>query len=302
MPYFEPTSSERRGMLILGIAVLLVLLVAFISLWRRGGNRAESDGTDSTYAGHARPQRKSPYYAVPERQAEAFPFDPNTADSTTLLRLGFAPFQVRGMYKYRAMGGRYHEPADVQRVPGMTNELWERLAPYIRIDRKFQYVTPPSAKGRAQHVDIHEELVAHRDTVRYPMKLTEGLVIDLNESDTSALKKVPGIGSYYARQIVRYREQLGGFVSLAQLQEIEGMPEDVERWFRLGDSPIRRIDVNHATKNQLVRHPYLRVYRARAIWDKLHNTGPLQGIDDLRSLPDFTDSDIERLRPYLEFK
>ena len=305
MPYFEPTSSERRGLIVLGIALLLILFVGTIVYLRRdrvSDDAVMGEGGTMMTADKRRANRSSRYYAVPEREVETFPFDPNTADSTTLLRLGFAPFQVRGMYKYRAMGGRYHEPADVQRIPGMTNELWERLAPYIRIDKKFQYVTPPSPKGRTQHIDIHEELEAHRDTVRYPVKLTEGIVIDLNEADTSALKKVPGIGSYYARQIVRYRELLGGYVSLEQLQEIEGMPEDVERWFRLGDSPIRRLDVNHATKNQLVRHPYLRVYRARAIWDRRHNQGPLQSIDDLRSLPDFTDSDIERLRPYLEFK
>ena len=102
---------------------------------------------------------------------------------------------------------------------------------------------------------------------------------------------------------MRYREQLGGYVSLAQLQEIEGMPEGVEQWLSLGEpAAIRRIDVNHASKNQLVRHPYLRVYRARDIWDYRHNVGPLQSIDDLRRLPNFTDDDIRRLEPYLEFK
>lgn len=297
MAYFEPTSSERRGLIVLCTALLLALAVGcYVYIYRDG--EAETSETKT-----GRVVRQHRYYAQPVRQVETFDFDPNEADSTALLRLGFAPFQVRGIYKYRAMGGRYHEPSDVKRIPGMTNELWERLQPHIRIDRRYQYVeVEPPSYARHPQVDVHEELTTQRDTVRYPVKLSEGSAVSLNEADTTTLKKVPGIGSYYARRIVDYRNRLGGFVSLDQLQEIEGMPEDVERWFTLSADSIRRIRVNEATKNQLVRHPYLRVYRARAIWDYRHNVGPLHSLDDLRRLPDFTEDDIRRLAPYLSFE
>ena len=298
MSYFQTTSSERRGVVILGIALLLVLIVALVGRWLWPGGSGETK--DALRRSVASPR----YFATEERKMETFDFDPNEADSTVLLRLGFAPFQVRGIYKYRAKGGRYHEPADVQRIPGMTNEMWERLGPHVRIAHRYRKVTPPvRTQDGEPRVDVYEQLTTQRDTVRYPVKLTAGEVVSLNEADTAALKKIPGIGSYYARQIVRYREQLGGYVSLAQLQEIEGMPEGVEQWLSLGEpAAIRRIDVNHASKNQLVRHPYLRVYRARDIWDYRHNVGPLQSIDDLSRLPNFTDDDIRRLEPYLEFK
>ncbi len=296
MVYFEPTSSERRGLVVLCLAVLLVLVVVLVFWHREEPVSVEKKDRQERIIRRQRP------YSVAERKVESFVFDPNTADSTALLRLGFAPYQVRGIYKYRAMGGRYHEPDDVKRIPGMTNELWDRLAPFVRIDRKFQYVEVESPiRTSSPKVDVHEELATHRDTVRYPIKLTEGNVVSLNQADTSALKKVPGIGSYYARQIVEYRNKLGGFVSLDQLQEIAGMPKDVERWFSLTTDSVQRIRVNHATKNQLVRHPYLRVYRARAIWDYRHNIGPLRSIDDLRRLPDFTEDDLRRLEPYLSF-
>ena len=302
MSYFEPTSSERRGLVVLGVALLLALGVALVVNW--GSDTNPTGGATLRSRGMEVTRKKPRYFAVDERTVETFDFDPNEADSTTLLRLGFAPYQVRGIYKYRAMGGRYHEVADVQRIPGMTNELWDRLAPHVRIAHKYQYVEPqPCSRVQRAQVDIFKELVQNRDTVRYPVKLETGQLVALNEADTSALKKVPGIGSYYARQIVRYREALGGYVSLEQLQEIEGMPEGVEQWLTLETSTQpRRIDVNHATKNQLLRHPYVRVYRARAIWDHVHNSGPLRSIDDLRQLPDFTEADIRRLTPYLEFK
>lgn len=299
MAFFEPSSSERRGLIVLVAALILVLVVVVVTYMGRSGDEPR----ESLVVKRKAEVRTNRYYAVEERRFETFDFDPNTADSTTLLRLGFPPFMVRGVYKYRAKGGRYHEPADVQRIPGMTNELWERLAPHIRIDHKFQYVTPaPRSYEQKPRTEVEEQPLVPRDTVRYPVKLNEGTVVALNQADTSMLKKIPGIGSYYARQIVRYRERLGGYVSSSQLQEIEGMPEDIDQWVSIDSSSVRKIDVNHATKTQLVRHPYLRVYRARSIWDHRHNKGPLQSIDDLRQLPDFSEADIERLRPYLEFK
>ena len=297
MPYFEPSSSERRGVVVLGLALLLIIAVGLVVFLR--GEKSETPRGDEGRATGLRTEARrpsTPYYAVPERKVETFPFDPNEADSTTLLRLGLPPFMVRNIYKYRARGGRYHEPRDLRHTYGMTNELWDRLAPYIRIGHKYQYVEPEPRPTPAAPSES-----ASPDTLRRQTKLAQGQSLSLNEADTTALKQVPGIGSYFARQIVRYREQLGGYVSLAQLQEIEGMPEGVEPYLRVDASQVRHIDVNHASKNQLVRHPYLRVYRARSIWDHVHNVGPLRGIDDLRSLPDFTDDDVRRLAPYLEF-
>ncbi len=298
MAFFESTSSERRGLIILSVALLLMLAVGMLHYaFFRSDGREGSDGKDGIEGRQGSPR----YYAVPERKVETFDFDPNEADSTTLLRLGFSPAQVRGIYRYRAMGGRYHEPADVQHIPGMTNELWDRLSSHIRIGRKYQYVKPmPYRHDAGQTTEVAESY--NRDTLRFPLKLREGQTISLNDADTTLLKKIPGIGSYFSRRIVYYRKQLGGFSSARQLLEIEGIPVDVVRWVSVDTSQVQKIDVNHATKSELVRHPYLHVYRADDIWQYRHNFGPLRSIDDLRQLPNFTAEDIERLRPYLEFK
>ena len=47
----------------------------------------------------------SAYYAQPQHPAERFAFDPNTADSTQLLRLGLPSWMVHHIYRYRASGG-----------------------------------------------------------------------------------------------------------------------------------------------------------------------------------------------------
>ena len=132
------------------------------------------------------------------------------------------------------------------------------------------------------------------------MKLKPTEHIELNSADTSQLQRVPGIGSYFARQVTRYRERLGGFSNVHQLLEIEDFPESALSYFTIVDQP-HKLKVNQLTLNELKRHPYMNYYRARAIMDYRRLRGPLKSLDDLRLLPEFTAKDLERLKPYVEF-
>jgi len=61
-------------------------------------------------------------------------------------------------------------------------------------------------------------------------KYASGTVVSLNEADTSQLKRVPGIGSGLAKMIVAYRDKLGGFTHLEQLQEIPHVDTCLNKW------------------------------------------------------------------------
>ena len=233
------------------------------------------------------------YYDTGGRRAELFPFDPNTADSTQLLRLGLAPWQVRNIYKYRAAGGIYRQPRDFARLYGLTAGQYRRLEPYIRISDDYRPAAEAyPAEPRPAYV---------RDTTRYPLKLKPGQHVALNTADTALLKRVPGIGSGFARAIVRYRERLGGFYSTAQLMEIGNFPQSALPYFTADPSLCRKLNVNRLNLSQLRRHPYIGFYQAKTIIDHRRLHGPLRSLDDLRLYKDFPPETIERLRHYIEF-
>lgn len=52
---------------------------------------------------------------------------------------------------------------------------------------------------------------------------SDNALIDLNRAETSELEMLPGIGEVLAERIIRYREQCGGFTSVDQLTEVEGI-------------------------------------------------------------------------------
>ena len=229
-------------------------------------------------------------YDVARPKAERFPFDPNTADSTQLLRLGLEPWQVRNIYKYRAAGGIFRKKEDFARVYGLTQKMYRELEPYIRISADYQ---PASLL-------VKEEKQEH-DTLLFPQKIAEGETVDLAVADTSELKTVPGIGSYFARKIVDYRERLGGYVSVEQLDEIDGFPLQAKKYLRLGEMEVRKLNLNTLSLSELRRHPYLNYYQARTIVEYRRKKGALKSLDDLRLSRDFPPEARQRLLPYVEF-
>ena len=296
-PLFYLQRSDRRAVL----AALAVLAVAagIAVCAGQGGTTAANGGGDTTalaansHAGGGKGARTTTYYDAGGRRAELFPFDPNTADSTQLLRLGLAPWQVRSVYRYRAKGGVYRQPRNFARLYGLTAGQYRRLEPYIRISADYRPASEAyPAGGRTAYV---------RDTVRYPLKLKPGQHVSLNTADTALLKRVPGIGSGFAGAIVRYRERLGGFYKVGQLLEIDNFPESALPYFTADASRCRRLNINKLTLNQLRRHPYISFYQAKTIVDHRRLHGPIKCLDELRLYKDFTPEVIEKLRNYVEF-
>ena len=286
---FYLNRHDRRILLVL----LTVAAVAFGLMFFVGGDEelATSSGTSST--SKTSPIRSSSYYyQQPTRRPERFAFDPNTADSTQLLRLGLQPWQVRNVYKYRAAGGIYRKKEDFARLYGLTVKQYRELEPYIHIST--DYLPASTLIKEERRTERYE-----RDTLRYPVKIAEGEHIDLNAADTSLYKKVPGVGSYYSRKIAEYGRRLGGFVSTDQLDEIENFPSEAKKYFSVNASDVHQLNVNRLSLNELKRHPYINYYQAKAITDYRRLHGPLHSLDDLRLLPDFPVEAIKRLEPYV---
>lgn len=292
--FFLIRKSDRRAILF----VLCIMVVALGVVFFADGSMESSThhaAADSTIEGKKvrSNSRTARYYAQPmEHKAERFPFDPNTADSTQLLRLGLRPWQVRNIYKYRARGGIYRKKEDFARLYGLTVSEYRELEPYIRISPDY---TTPAAKlvGEPEHYE--------RDTLKYPVKVEVPQSVNLNTTDTLLLRKVPGVGEAFARRIIRYGQSLGGYVSPEQLREIEDFPADAIPYFTVVQPHIRKININKLTLNQLQRHPYISFYQAKAIIEYRRLRGPLNSLDDLKLHRDFPDAAISRLQPYVEF-
>ena len=227
-----------------------------------------------------------------EKSLKPFAFDPNTADSSTLSQIGLKSWQISNLLKYRAKGGKWKKADDFAKLYGLTSEDFQTLRPFIKIQPSPRDLAKAKEKSRRDSI--------HRS---YPKKFETGTVLSLNQADTTLLKGIPGIGSYYANKICRYRNRLGGFVSLNQLKEIDGLPTDVEKWFTLTpNDTIRKTKINQADFKELVRHPYLNYEQVKAIRNYIQKYGKIKSWEDLSNSEHFSEADFKRLLPYASFE
>ena len=144
-----------------------------------------------------------------------------------------------------------------------------------------------------------------RPTYTRTEKFEEGTVVELNTADTTSLKKVPGIGSTFAKRIVGYRDLLGGYYSVTQLSEVYGIDEErynaLVQWFTADPSYISKININKLPQDSLSRHPYLSYNQARVIIQLRRQKGKLAGWDNLQLLNEFSEIDKVRLQHYLSY-
>ena len=172
--------------------------------------------------------------------------------------------------------------AKLDTVPQAPVEKEKNTPAPIRTDR---YPGPPPEAKRAE---------------AYLPKLKPGATIDLNSADTTLLKRVPGIGSSFARRIVKYRDLLGGYYVVEQLQEVYGMDRErydaIHPYFTVGTA-VRPLTL---TIDSISYHPYLSWRHKRTLRRLLEEEQPLNW-SHLMATGDFTRDDSLRLAPYMPF-
>ncbi len=129
--------------------------------------------------------------------------------------------------------------------------------------------------------------------------------IDLNSCDTNDLVTVPQFGCKRAAKLVEYRNKLGGFHSFTQLQEVYVMQNidttKLKTYLYINNQKIKKLNINTATYQELVSHPYIDGYLTKLIIHHRERNGPIHDLDELQRITHAYPELIEKLRPYLVF-
>ena len=292
-----------------GLALLVLLVLGTLIAVKRLQPRDEveknwvNDSTKVEFAAYQAKQdsiRKSQWKKTYKRDTIAIRmqmFDPNTVDSNTLVHLGFKPWQAQNLLKYRAKGGKYRKAEDLKRLYGMTDSMYLLLQPYICIELENLEVDSSANDSLMGDTTRH-------DTMPRWQHVKKDTILNLRTADTTELKMIRGIGSYRAKQIVRYREALGGFVRVEQLLEVEGMehvPDSVLKHFVLDTADVKQLNINSIGVRQLSKHPYLSFEEAKAIYEFRRKKIRLDSLGQLNELECVSDEAIKRIAPYLNF-
>ena len=202
--FFYFTKTERQGIIVLVVLIIGVFSIPrLVQLFSTPQEvtpeedekfKLEYDEFISSIK-EIKPQRKFAEGDPPKndsyspKEVRLSIFDPNTADSITFISLGLPPWIAKNILRYRKKQGKFRHPEDFRKIYGLTDEQYQTLHPYIRITEQ---------SSTKDTVRLLMKQGMPQDTL---FKYQPGTVINLNEADTTELKKIPGIGSAIARMI-----------------------------------------------------------------------------------------------------
>jgi DNA uptake protein ComE-like DNA-binding protein len=207
-----------------------------------------------------------------------FFFDPNTADSIELKKLGLSAASILAILRYRAKGGFFKEAAELSKIYSLSHSDYARLKPYIQIEKKKRNAIFSGHQSK----------------------------LDVNLASLEEWMKMPFIGEKRANQIIRFRTALGGFRSLDQLREVYLLPDSVyERILPkliISQNETTAIDINTANFDLLNNHPYISSKQANQILRYREEHGKFLTLDDMEKiLPLRSDTSwLRKIRPYLK--
>lgn len=193
------------------------------------------------------------------------PFDPNKVDSSEMSRMGFRESQIRNVLNYRKAGGKFSTKKDFGKLYGFSDEDFQAIEKYILL---------PS-------VDTLKPISSGKDA-------EAPVIVEINTADTTELQKIKGIGPAFAKRIVNYREQLGGFYDKSQLLEVFGMDTakyvQIAGQIELEKSKIRKMNLNKTVFKEMVGHPYLEFYIVKSIFDYKETKGKFDSVAELKQI------------------
>lgn len=230
---------------------------------------------------------------TPAPESKLFYFDPNTLPSGEWKRLGLKQKNIQTIQNYLSKGGHFYKPEDLQKIYGLSKKDYERIAPYIRINK---------AEGIKEEKKT-TELSTKNTGYKEQRKINNLTVIDINTADTASFIALPGIGSKLAARIVYFRDKLGGFYSVDQIAETYGLPDStfqkIKFYLKSENPSLRKININTATIDELKAHPYIKWSIANPIVAYRKEHGAYSNLEDIKKIPSVTEDLFNKLVHYL---
>ncbi len=229
----------------------------------------------------SQPQEVMIDYSIPI--AAAGSLDPNTADSSALKRLGVPAAIVRRWLKFRGKGGTFVRREDISKLYGLPDSTYQRILPYF-------------AAGR----DLESGFRQNRPRGEYIIE-----PVELNTATDEQLIKIRGIGKFYAKQILDYRDRLGGFITVEQVAETPRLKDStfqvVREYLRVDSTERDKLAINQLNVQRIARHPYISYEKAKVLVAYRSHHGPYRRIEDLYKTIALDSALINRLSPYISY-
>jgi len=272
--YFQFNKKERNGILLLSCLLLVLVVFYQFSYLLKQESKTDFSAFEKALAELEYEQEPT----IEKQNDSLFFFNPNTLNDKGWFALGFPERRLKTLRNFQKSGGVFKVKKDLKNCFAISNEFYNRVEAYVSI---------PEMKRV-------EKLVVK------PVKQ----LVELNQADSLGLVSVKGIGPFYAKQILKYRKELGGFVNYKQFAEIWGLEnleiQKLKQQTSIDTLHIRKVNVNTIELEQLKLHPYLNYKQAKMIVNYRKQHGDFKQLKDIRKIKPISPELFRKIVPYFK--
>lgn len=279
------SKSTKRG-IFLFTGLLLVIFVSpdLIQYFRPGPeigieqwSNAEKQVTEKLNRESGfnyRKSRKKNRYSRPLSR-----FNPNDYSLEQWMALGLSEKQSAVVLKYTSR--KIYSNEELKRIFVIPEEL------YVLIKDSAVYPERTKELDRPAEYRMEQKLVH----------------VAINRASLDDLLQAQDITMFDAKQIIRARDNFGGFYSLSQLSEVwQATPEKIavwEKYIEIDPENIRTININTASTRELSFHPYISSNLANSLVKLRGQNGFYKELREIKKSVLMTDELYEKLKHYL---
>lgn len=218
-----------------------------------------------------------------------YPFNPNFITDFKGYKLGMSVAEIDRLLAYRKQNKFVNSAAEFQAVTKVSDSLLNAISPYFKfpdwVNNKKEYAAS-----------------TYKPTFKKPEQIS---IIDINQATKEDLMKVYGIGDKISDRILEYKNKLGAFVSMEQLDDVWGLSPEViakinQNFEVKSTAGIQKININNASIKELSQFPFFKYALAKEIVVFRSMNGDIK-TEDLSKIKGFPVDKIKIIALYLEF-
>ncbi len=287
--HFQFTNKQRSGIFLL-LLIIIIVQSAYLFLGFTNDNPPPIE--DKKLVKLRRELDSLKQLKIANSQPKLFPFNPNYITDYKGYTLGMSNEEIDRLHVFRAKNQWVNSAEDFQRVTKVSDSLLVAISPYFKFP---EWINNPKPKN-----NTYSSAYSNTNTTKTFEQKT-----DLNKATAEQLQKVYGVGEKLSERIITYRNKFeGGFIADIQLSEVWGLsPEVIQRikndFTVKTPRAIEKINLNTATRDQLVTIPYIDYEIANHIIEERTLREGFKTLEELTKVEDFPIDKIDIIALYL---
>ena len=286
--YFKFSQGQRLGVFILFTIIITSQTAYFFTDFSSVSNDSPEKEKWLSLQSQIDSMKQEKLNYVPK----IYPFNPNFITDYKGYKLGMSVPEIDRLIAFRKQNKYVNSPEEFQAVTKVSDSLLHAISPYFKF--------PDWVKDKKEfngYKNYPKTAFAKKEKV---------VIIDINKATQEDLVKIYGIGEAISLRILKFKESLGGFVAMEQMNDVWGLsPEVIENLnshFKVSTLPnLKKVDINNASIKELSQFPYFNYQLAKQIVTFRSMNGDFKNVDDLTKIKGLSIEKANIIALYLDF-